>query len=77
MKKAYGIGCRRAARPTDLIQAMLKAEVELLYFGGIGTYVKAESTKRMKKSATAPMIPCASMAGKSAPKSSAKAPIWA
>ncbi len=27
--------------PLDLMQAMLKAEVDLLWFGGIGTYVKA------------------------------------
>jgi len=27
--------------PTDLMRAILKARVELLYFGGIGTYVKA------------------------------------
>lgn len=27
--------------PTELIQALLKAEAELLWFGGIGTYVKA------------------------------------
>ena len=27
--------------PSDLIRAILKAPVELLYFGGIGTYVKA------------------------------------
>jgi glutamate dehydrogenase len=30
-----------ALAPTDLIRAILKAEAELLYFGGIGTYVKA------------------------------------
>ena len=29
--------------PTDLIRAILKAPVELLYLGGIGTYVKAAS----------------------------------
>ncbi|MDX2027466.1 MAG: NAD-glutamate dehydrogenase [Alphaproteobacteria bacterium] len=40
MKKAYGISADSLA-PADLIQAMLKAEVELLYFGGIGTFVKA------------------------------------
>ena len=40
MKKAYGITTDTLA-PTDLIQAMLKAEVELIYFGGIGTYIKA------------------------------------
>jgi glutamate dehydrogenase len=41
MKKVYGIASDTLA-PADLIQAMLKADVELLYFGGIGTYVKAE-----------------------------------
>ncbi|HYE43976.1 MAG TPA: NAD-glutamate dehydrogenase domain-containing protein, partial [Caulobacteraceae bacterium] len=30
-----------AMAPTDLMRAILKAPVELLYFGGIGTYVKA------------------------------------
>jgi glutamate dehydrogenase len=30
-----------ALAPADLIRAILKAEVELLYLGGIGTYVKA------------------------------------
>lgn len=29
--------------PTELIQALLKAKVELLWFGGIGTYVKASA----------------------------------
>jgi glutamate dehydrogenase len=29
--------------PTDLIRAILKAEVELLYFGGIGAYVRART----------------------------------
>ena len=40
MKKAYGIASDTLP-PAELIQAMLKAEVELMYFGGIGTYVKA------------------------------------
>jgi len=40
MKKAYGVTADSLA-PTELIQAMLRADVELLYFGGIGTYVKA------------------------------------
>ena len=30
-----------AVSPTELMNALLKAEVELLWFGGIGTYVKA------------------------------------
>src|SRR5690606_20880091 len=29
--------------PAELMRAILKANVELLYFGGIGTYVKAAS----------------------------------
>lgn len=40
MKKAYGVTVD-SLPPAELIQAMLKAEVELMYFGGIGTYVKA------------------------------------
>ena len=40
MKKAYGVTAD-SLPPAELIQAMLKAEVELMYFGGIGTYVKA------------------------------------
>ncbi|MFY9288820.1 MAG: NAD-glutamate dehydrogenase [Alphaproteobacteria bacterium] len=40
MKKAYGI-VADSLPPADLIQALLKADVELLYFGGIGTYIKA------------------------------------
>ncbi len=42
MKKAYGVAAD-SLPPAELIQAMLKANVELLYFGGIGTYVKASS----------------------------------
>jgi glutamate dehydrogenase len=40
MKKAYGITADTLT-PSDLAQAILKADVELLYFGGIGTYIKA------------------------------------
>lgn len=42
MKTAYGI-VQDVLSPNDLMQAMLRAEVELIYFGGIGTYVKAGS----------------------------------
>ena len=34
---------RRAMTPVDLMRAILTAPVDLLYFGGIGTYVKASS----------------------------------
>jgi len=40
IKKAYGISASTLT-PAELVQCMLKAEVELLYFGGIGTFVKA------------------------------------
>ncbi len=34
---------RDAATPAEVMHAILKAEVELLWFGGIGTYVRASS----------------------------------
>ncbi len=40
MKKAFDITADFLP-PAELIRALLKADVELLYFGGIGTYVKA------------------------------------
>jgi glutamate dehydrogenase len=40
MRKIFGIS-KAEVTPSELIRAMLKAEVELLWFGGIGTYVKA------------------------------------
>ena len=33
----------KSLSPSDLISALLKTEVELLWFGGIGTYIKATS----------------------------------
>lgn len=39
-RQALGID-QPAMTPVDLIRAILKAPVDLLYFGGIGTYVKA------------------------------------
>lgn len=42
MKKAFDITAD-SLPPADLIRALLKADVELLYFGGIGTYVKASA----------------------------------
>jgi glutamate dehydrogenase len=41
-RAALGIAAERLA-PTELISAILKAPVDLLYNGGIGTYVKASS----------------------------------
>ena len=41
---ALGLGDQqRAMRPTDLMQAILRAPVDLLWNGGIGTYVKASA----------------------------------
>ncbi|MGE0722913.1 MAG: NAD-glutamate dehydrogenase [Alphaproteobacteria bacterium] len=40
MKERFGLG-RDRATPAELIQAMLRADVDLLWFGGIGTYLKA------------------------------------
>lgn len=42
MKKVFGIEASSLA-PTDLITALLKAPVDLIWNGGIGTYVKASS----------------------------------
>jgi len=39
-RKALGLGNEQLS-PSDVIRAILKAEVDLLWFGGIGTYVKA------------------------------------
>ena len=41
MKKLFGIA-KDSVTPNELIRAMLLADVELLWFGGIGTYVKSE-----------------------------------
>ena len=40
MKRVFGIESDKLT-PNELIRAMLKADVELLWFGGIGTYIKA------------------------------------
>ncbi|MEQ8357530.1 MAG: NAD-glutamate dehydrogenase [Kiloniellaceae bacterium] len=40
MKQLFDIA-KDSVTPNDLIQSMLLAEVELLWFGGIGTYVKS------------------------------------
>lgn len=46
MKKAFGLNAD-ALSPPDLIRELLKASVELIYFGGIGTYVKASSESHL------------------------------
>jgi glutamate dehydrogenase len=42
IKQVLGVA-ENSLTPTDLIRALLKAPVDLLYNGGIGTYVKATS----------------------------------
>lgn len=42
MKKVFDIRADQLT-PNELINAMLKAEVDLLWFGGIGTYIKAST----------------------------------
>ncbi|MEM1189785.1 MAG: NAD-glutamate dehydrogenase [Pseudomonadota bacterium] len=42
MQARYGIQAKRLT-PTELIAALLRAEVDLLWNGGIGTYVKAST----------------------------------
>jgi glutamate dehydrogenase len=40
-RKLFGVG--EAVTPQELIKTLLKAEVDLLFFGGIGTYVRASN----------------------------------
>jgi len=40
-RKLFGVG--EAVTPQDLMKAILKAKVDLLFFGGIGTYVRASN----------------------------------
>ena len=42
IKKAFGLE-QNSIEPNDLIRAMLKSQVDLLWSGGIGTFVKAEA----------------------------------
>ncbi len=55
-RQALGIDAGGEFRltPTELLSAILKAPVDLLYNGGIGTYVKSVGRERMPMSATAP-----------------------
>lgn len=56
IKKTFGITADNLA-PAELIQAMLKAKVDLLYFGGIGTFIKAshESHEEVGDRASEPL----------------------
>ncbi|MBN07709.1 MAG: NAD-glutamate dehydrogenase [Rhodospirillaceae bacterium] len=46
IKKRFGVN-KTQVTPNELIQILLKAEAELLWFGGIGTYIKATSESHM------------------------------
>ena len=49
MRKALGIeGKIRSMTPSDLIRAILMAPVDLLWNGGIGTYVKASTETHLQ-----------------------------
>ena len=46
MKALTGLSVDKLS-PSDLIKALLKSEVDLLWFGGIGTYVKASTQSNL------------------------------
>jgi glutamate dehydrogenase len=46
MKALFGIA-KDSITPTELIQTMLLAEIELLFFGGIGTYIKGSGESHL------------------------------
>ena len=72
---AIGIG-KTTASPTEIMNAILKADVDLLWFGGIGTYVRGAAETNQDVGDRA-MTRSASSRPRSAPKWSAKAPISA
>ena len=63
--------------PTELVNAILKAPVDLVYNGGIGTYIKATSEDATRRSATARTTRCASTAANCAARCSPRAVTWA
>src|SRR3546814_1399795 len=46
MNQRFGIA-KDSMTPAELFQCLLQAEVELLWFGGIGTYVKASTESHL------------------------------
>ncbi len=40
MRKLFGLGKKSSVAPSELMRAILASEVDLLFFGGIGTYVR-------------------------------------
>ncbi len=47
MKRLFNLG-KDSVTPNELIHAMLMSEMELLWFGGIGTYVKASDESHLE-----------------------------
>ncbi len=43
MRAAFALGPKDSVTPAELIRAMLTAEIDLLWFGGIGTFVKSHN----------------------------------
>ena len=43
MREAFALGSKDALTPNELLRAMLTAPMDLLWFGGIGTYIKART----------------------------------
>ena len=42
MREAFGLSGKETVAPNELIRGMLAAPIDLMWFGGIGTYVKSE-----------------------------------
>lgn len=63
-------------RPNELIQVLLKAKVDLIWNGGIGTYVKA-SDESDQDAGIEPMIPCGLMVRNCFVGFLVRAVIWA
>ena len=75
-RKALKLG-KASLRPAELLTAILKAPVDLLFFGGIGTYVRGPGGDATPTSATRPTTRSASPRPRSAPRWWARAPISA
>ena len=50
MRKAFDLVGRKTVTPNELIHAILRSEVDLLWLGGIGTYIKASNEKNFQVS---------------------------
>jgi glutamate dehydrogenase len=48
MRKAFGLSPKELITPTELIRAMLVAKIDLLWFGGIGTYIKSRDESNIE-----------------------------